>query len=138
MTATHGLSARDKALYAYLRAAERPMSAYALLDARRHFEPRIAPTTIYRSLAKLEKAGLAQRVASLKAWIPRSSVNTAGVLAICDSCGTVEEVTGATAVTAVTKAVALSGFHPARPVIEVHVHCPRCESDPATRSVSHV
>lgn len=107
------------------------MSAYDLLDARRGAEHRIAPTAIYRSLFKLEKAGLVQRVATLNAWIARLPRQPAAssVLAICDSCGAAEQVAEEGAIQAVTDAVARSGFHPNRPVIEVHGHCTRCEPD---------
>ncbi len=125
------INARDMALHACLCAASRPLSAYDLLDARRAAEPRIAPTAIYRSLTKLEKAGLVQRVATLNAWIARPPKLPAepSVLAICDSCGAVEQVAEAGVIQAVTDAVTRSGFHPNRPVIEVHGHCTRCESE---------
>ena len=125
------LNARDTALHACLCAASRPLSAYDLLDERRAVEPRIAPTAVYRSLSKLEKAGLVQRVTTLNAWIARPSRQPAesSVLAICDSCGAVEQVTEPSAIQAVTDAVTRSGFHPNRPVIEVHGHCIRCEPD---------
>jgi len=127
------LNARDTAIHARLCAASRPLSAYELLDGRREAEPRIAPTAIYRSLSKLERAGLVQRVATLNAWIARPARQPAepSVLAICDSCGAVEQVAEAGAIQAVTDAVIRSGFHPNRPVIEVHGHCTRCEPDPA-------
>lgn len=129
--ATNQIKARDIALHACLRGASRPLSAYDLLNARREEEPRIAPTAVYRSLSKLEKAGLVQRVATLNAWIagPTRQPAESSVLAICDSCGVVEQVAEAGAIQAVTDAVARSGFHPNRPVIEVHGHCTRCEPD---------
>lgn len=125
------LNARDAALHACVNGASRPLSAYDLLDWRRREEPRIAPTAIYRSLSKLEKAGLVQRVATLNAWIARPSRQPAGssVLAICDTCGAVEQMAEADAIQAVTDAVSRSGFHPNRPVIEVHGHCTRCDPD---------
>jgi Fur family zinc uptake transcriptional regulator len=128
---TSPLNARDTAVHACLCAASRPLSAYDLLDGRRAVEPRIAPTAIYRSLSKLERAGLVQRVATLNAWIARPAKlpHAPSVLAICDSCGAVEQVAEPSAIQAVTDAVTRSGFHPNRPVIEVHGHCTRCEPE---------
>lgn len=131
------LSEREQAILACLRRSGRPLSAYDLLDLRRDAEPRLAPNAIYRALARLDRAGLVRRVASLNAWIarPPGPPQATGVLAICDSCGAVEQLAEAAAIQAVTDAVARSGFHPDRPVIEVHGHCTRCEpaADP-TRS----
>ena len=124
------LSHREQALLDFLQGAARPLSAYDLLELRRAAEDRLAPTAVYRALARLDRAGFIQRVASLNAWIarPAGPSLSSGLLAICDICGAVEEIRETGAVQTVTEAAARSGFTPVRPVIEVHGHCARCDT----------
>lgn len=125
------LSERDQAVLMFLQQAGRPLSAYDLLYLRLTAEPRIAPTAIYRALDRLGRAGLAERVATLNAWIhrPPEAAQNSGLLAICDSCGAVKEIDETDAVQDITDAAARHGFISRHPVIEVHGQCKRCDDD---------
>ena len=83
---------RDKAVADALRRAAKPLSAYELIDLLKD-EGVIAPTTMYRSLRRLMRAGLAHRLESLNAFVlcNQACSGCAAVFAICDGCGTVAE-----------------------------------------------
>jgi Fur family zinc uptake transcriptional regulator len=123
------LSDRELALLDALRSAGRPLSAYDLLERRRTTECGLAPNAVYRALARLDRAGLVQRVASLNAWIARLSgpAQATGALAICDACGTVALIPESGVVESVMSSAARSGFTPVRPVVEVHGLCAACD-----------
>ncbi|RFC65107.1 transcriptional repressor [Fulvimarina endophytica] len=77
-----------------LRAATRPMSAYALLDKLRP-EGLKAPLQVYRALDRLVGDGAAHRLESLNAFVACShggcSEHTATGFMICETCGNVTE-----------------------------------------------
>lgn len=77
-----------------LRSAERPLSAYAILDELRS-EGLKAPLQIYRALDKLIASGNVHRLETLNAFVACShggcGAHTATGFMICESCGTVTE-----------------------------------------------
>ena len=119
----------DTLVYDILRAANGPVSAYDILDRLRPLRPRIAPTTIYRALDHLIRAGRVRRIESLNAYLPSSDAgDKAVVFAICDDCGRVQQRDAGAEVARLTKALAKDGFRPTHPVVEVHGRCGDCDA----------
>src|SRR5919204_1667540 len=77
-----------------LQAANAPMTAYAILRALRSHRT-AAPTTVYRALSRLLRAGTVHRLESINAYVtcrdckPHQGPN---VFAICGDCGRVDEL----------------------------------------------
>ena len=118
----------DRLIYDVLRAASRPVSAYDIMDRLKPDRPRIAPTTIYRALEHLIRAGRVRRIESLNAYLPANQAgDRAVVFAICDDCGRVQERDAGAEVGRITKALAKDGFRPTHPVVEVHGRCGDCD-----------
>jgi Fur family zinc uptake transcriptional regulator len=83
---------QDKLIFGALREAQRPVSAYEIIDQLRG-QATLAPQTVYRSLDRLIASGSAHRLESLNAFVAccQSSHQGAAVFAICDDCGSVTE-----------------------------------------------
>jgi Fe2+ or Zn2+ uptake regulation protein len=127
-TAT-ALSGNDLLVFEVLRAANGPASAYDILERLKPERPRIAPTTVYRALEHLIRAGRVRRIESLNAYLAaRDAGDRAVVFAICDDCGRVQERDAVPEVGRITKALAKDGFRPTHPVVEVHGRCGDCDS----------
>lgn len=93
-----GLAANPRKVYAALKEAGRPLTAYQLIDALRD-EGMTAPPTVYRALARLTEAGLAHRIESVNAYVACAADHAhAGggtgsiVFTICEACGRAREV----------------------------------------------
>lgn len=123
------LSGNDLLVFEVLRAANGPASAYDILDRLKPDRPRIAPTTVYRALEHLIRAGRVRRIESLNAYLAATEAgDRAVVFAICDDCGRVQERDAGTEVGRITKALAKDGFRPTHPVVEVHGRCGDCDA----------
>jgi Fur family zinc uptake transcriptional regulator len=123
------LSGNDLLVFEVLRAANGPASAYDILDRLKPDRPRIAPTTVYRALEHLIRAGRVRRIESLNAYLAATEAgDRAVVFAICDDCGRVQERDAGTEVGRITKALARDGFRPTHPVVEVHGRCGDCDA----------
>lgn len=122
------LSINDAAVLKLVQAAARPRSAYDIMELMRPERSRIAPTTVYRALHRLAADGLVHRVETLNAWFapPASGPREGGIVTICDDCGSVGEFAAPEALAAISGALGTAGFHPDRPVIEVHGRCKPC------------
>ena len=122
-------------LLGILRRQIQPQSAYALLGQMRHDRPNLAPTSVYRALDALLRAGSIHRVESMKAYVAcKHGAHDAGcIMAICDACGAVEERVAPALIDDVSAEASKSGFTPLRHVIEVHGHCADCEPDGIAR-----
>jgi len=119
----------DRLVFDVLRAAGGPVSAYDIMDRLKPDRPRIAPTTVYRALEHLIRAGRVRRIESLNAYLPASGTSDrAVVFAICDDCGRVQERDAGAEVGRITKALAKDGFRPTHPVVEVHGRCGDCDA----------
>lgn len=119
----------DQLVYAVLRAADGPLSAYDIMDRLKPDRPRIAPTTVYRALEHLIRDGAVRRIESLNAYLPASQTNErAVVFAICDDCGRVQQRDAGVEVARLTKALAKDGFRPTHPMVEVHGRCGDCHT----------
>ena len=128
------ITANDRVVLDFVRKAAHPMSAYDILDLMRPDRPRIAPPTVYRSLARLAGLGLVHRVETLNAWFApaMASPQGSGIITICDDCGDVGEYPAPEALSAIAGALGASGFHAQRPVVEVHGLCGQCDSKAST------
>lgn len=94
-----------KLVLSALQQDQRPHSAYELVDKLRDVGIS-APVTVYRALEQLIDAGRVHRLESLNAYVActhgHCQENTDAAFAICDDCGSVEELADAS----VTKAAA--------------------------------
>ncbi|MEM6608092.1 MAG: Fur family transcriptional regulator [Pseudomonadota bacterium] len=111
-----------------LRRADAPMSAYDILAALSANNPKIAPTTVYRTLNALIKKGRIHRLESLNAYMACQcdAHDHQSILSICDDCGSVEETVAPELLARMSTVVGQSGFAPSRHVIEVHGTCADC------------
>ena len=82
-------TARQDDVLSVLKACDRPMTAYQILERLQASEPDIAPPTVYRTLSSLTDQGRAHRLESIRAFVPCtcSHQNSVPVLAICGDCG---------------------------------------------------
>jgi len=100
------LSPQVQSILKVLTAAQRPLSAYDILDKLRSTGIK-SPPTVYRALDKLAGMGLIHRLASLNAYVPCCQHNKSACghdhhhghdadhisqFAICTSCGRVQEL----------------------------------------------
>lgn len=88
------LSPNGRKIFDLLRRSQKPLSAYEMLDKLRA-EGLRAPTTVYRALAALTKAGLVHRIESINAFVAcqhHDGHAHIGQFAICTSCGAAEEL----------------------------------------------
>jgi Fur family zinc uptake transcriptional regulator len=111
-----------------LKGSVAPMTAYQILEELQEGEPDIAPPTVYRALAALTKQGRAHKLESIKAFVPCRCEHeeSVPVLAICDTCGQVEEHNGDALLGKLSKMVAQTAFKPDRHIVEIHGHCGQC------------
>jgi Fur family zinc uptake transcriptional regulator len=86
------LSPKERLIVGALRRADRPLSAYDLIDLL-HTEGVSSPPTVYRALKRLTELGLTHRIESLNAFVPCVHGGHAGTaaFAICSDCGMVSE-----------------------------------------------
>ncbi len=130
----HGDRIREGIL-ATLKQSDNPLTAYDVLEQMSPAYPRIAPTTIYRALAKLIERGCVHRIESLNAYIACNgdSHHADSVLAICSDCGSVDENVSPALLRELSSIIGQSGFAPTRHVIEVHGVCGSCSTEHVTR-----
>lgn len=86
------LSPKETLIVEALRRADRPLSAYDLIE-QLHDEGVSSPPTVYRALKRLTELGLAHRIESLNAFMSCAHGGHTGTaaFAICSDCGTVSE-----------------------------------------------
>ena len=122
-----GLARNQKKVYDHLLKANQPLGAYDLLDGLRH-EGFRAPPQIYRALKALTSMGLVHRVESLNAFIACGQKHSAGqiVFAICDECGTVDELTPVEIPEKIKQLSLQSGFNAKKMVVELAGTCSNC------------
>lgn len=114
-----------------LQQAQRPLSAYALLDILRAQGLR-APAQVYRALERLVQQGLVHRLETLNAYVtcnhPRDCRN-GGVtaFAICDSCGHIDEIVDIDLGNCLGRWVKHSAFSMRDSTIELRGTCAGCQ-----------
>jgi Fur family zinc uptake transcriptional regulator len=131
------LSLPNQKIMDVLARADRPLSAYDILDKLRRSGVR-SPPTVYRALEQLVKRGMAHRIESLNAFVAcrhHGEHDSVSSFAICSSCGAVEE---SAEDASIVKAVAKIGQKFLKTVdhkvIEVTGICRICDAEHAARS----
>ena len=117
--------------------AERPLSAYSILDVLRDHGFR-APLQVYRALEKLVEFGLVHRLESLNAFVACQHPSCDGetdetiLFTICESCGSVEELVRDKLVNAVNELAHEIDFSLNKSVIELRGICAKCKKSGRT------
>ncbi len=118
-----------------LAGAEKPLSAYDVIDALRG-QGRLAPPTVYRALQKLIDEGLAHRLETRNAYVAcqhgdatcepgHGHAHRAGFM-ICRVCGRAQEFGDAEVEALLAQTAAHSGFVAERVAIEIQGFCQLC------------
>ncbi|MEP4198020.1 MAG: Fur family transcriptional regulator [Aliishimia sp.] len=120
--------ARQSDVLSVLKACDKPMTAYQILERLQVSEPDIAPPTVYRTLSALTEQGRAHRLESMKAFVPCrcNHVESVPVLAICEDCGLVEEHDGSGLLSTLTALTDQNAFKAQRHIVEVRGLCGTC------------
>ena len=121
-------AARQTDILSVLKACDRPMTAYQILERLQVSEPDIAPPTVYRTLSALTKQGRAHRLESIKAFVPCRCSHVEGLplLAICEDCGLVDEHDGSDLLPKLTALTDQNAFRAERHIVEIHGLCHTC------------
>jgi Fur family zinc uptake transcriptional regulator len=116
-------------VYAVLRAADKPMTAYDLLDALRA-EGVTAPLTVYRALRRLIADGLAHRLESLNAYVvcAHPDDSHAPAFVVCEGCGAVDEIEDRQAIGLLTSDARRKGYAVSRMAVEMIGACRSCRA----------
>ncbi|MCB1509008.1 MAG: transcriptional repressor [Hyphomicrobiaceae bacterium] len=118
-----------------LQKAERPMTAYQILETVRDAGIS-APLTVYRALERLQQDGQVHRLESLNAYLPCCQSHgcaphqgrDAPVFVICERCGMAEEIVDAAVGNALRQLSETRGFRVAAVSIEVKGLCASCKN----------
>lgn len=129
-----GLRGNDLLIARALREAERPMSAYDLIEQLRD-QGISAPTTVYRALNRLIAKGRVHRLESLNAFVccAHDCSHDAAIFAICGGCGSVEEFSDEVVAGRLSEWARVTGFALAHITIELRGRCATCDP-PAHRN----
>ena len=108
--------------------AERPLSAYEILDRMPVGKRRPAPPTVYRALDFLLEQGLIHKLESLHAYVSchHPEHPHASQFLICTDCGRVNELCEQGIERQLREAVDATGFRTRRPVVELLGTCANC------------
>ncbi|MEK0165660.1 Fur family transcriptional regulator [Phaeobacter sp. JH20_36] len=119
---------RQSDVLTVLKACDRPMTAYQILEQLQLSEPSIAPPTVYRTLSALTDQGRAHRLESINAFVPCrcDHAESVPVLAICEDCGSVEEHDGSDLLPKLTELTDRNAFKALRHIVEIHGLCGTC------------
>ncbi len=125
------LTRNQQVVWDALRASDRPLSAYALLDQVQGAQLR-APLQVYRALDKLIAHGLVHRLESISAFVAcsrqhRAADHSVG-FAICDDCGHVEEFAQPAIGRGLSDWSRQRAFAPRAVTVEVRGVCRNCRS----------
>ncbi len=107
--------------------AERPLTAYEILDLLRPKDPSATPAGVYRSLDFLTELGLVHRIDSAKSFIACAMPDHAhpSQMLVCRRCGTVVE-TDDSRVASATESLGRLGFALGRNTMEFVGLCSSC------------
>ena len=127
------LTANRRDVLALILAADRPVTAYLLLDQLKRAHPGAVPATVYRALDFLMEQGLVHKVERLNAYVGcvggTSHVHDHPVqFLICRDCGGVTEVEDDEVAEALAHAAERTGFTPAHATVEVEGTCGDCSA----------
>ena len=121
-------SVRQDKVLGILSNCAKPMTAYEILECLKAKEPDIAPPTVYRARSALTDQGRAHRLESIKAFVPCKCDHADGVpvLAICNTCGSVEEHDGQDLLQTLTALANKNTFQSERHIVEIQGYCSEC------------
>ncbi len=114
-----------------LKTANKPMTAYALLDALKIAGIK-APQTVYRALNQLVSEGRVHRLDSLNAYClcqHRGHLHPS-VFFICNACGLVWEQDSPALQTVIQQLATAQNFAFSHSVLEIKGQCTDCQSNP--------
>jgi Fur family transcriptional regulator, zinc uptake regulator len=122
------LTAQRKTVLQLLIAADKPLSAYDLLERLRGQVKNPAPPTVYRALDFLMQQGLIHKLESIHAYVGCTHPDHphAGQFLICADCGEVEEVADPRVLESLEAAGQAQGFRTLRSVVELLGTCAHC------------
>jgi len=122
-----GEAMQTKVMHA-LKESRVPKSAYDILAQLKQENSKLAPTTVYRALTALMDQGQVHKVEGLNAFtVCRADhAHEPALLAICDSCGQVDETVAPNLAGAAKDVLQDRGFAASRHVFEVHGQCGSC------------
>lgn len=124
-------------VFSALAGMGRPASAYDVADAvSRASGRRIAANSVYRILDLFVAHNLAKRVESRNAYVANTHPDCAHdcIFMVCDGCGRIEHLDDDRLAAQMRSVARLSGFRPARAVLEMIGQCRACQGD-ATATV---
>jgi Fur family zinc uptake transcriptional regulator len=123
---------KDQLIARTLREADRPLSAYELMELLRD-QGVNAPTTVYRALSRLIAAGHVHRLESLNAFIccTRNCRHDMAVFAICEACGAVAEFDDDVVAERLAGWAHTAHFSLERTTIELRGRCQSCGPVPS-------
>ena len=128
MTKRSAKTDNHERVYAHLRKADAPLTAYQLLEAMGG-EGFRAPVTVYRALDRLIGEGRVHRLDSLNAFVPCIDLHNphgAPVFAICSDCGGVHEIVEPGLFDQLRKFAAAKGFSVTEARVEMRGRCAHC------------
>ena len=108
--------------------AERPLTAYQLLDRLKETRKGAMPPTIYRALDFLIENKLIHKVESLNAFVPCEAGHHEHAIQflICNGCGQVTELEDLGISRAMERAVSAKGFVASSTIVEIEGTCAAC------------
>ena len=114
-----------------LLAADKPLTAYSILDALRDRGLK-APLQVYRAISKLLEIGVIHRLDSLNAFVPcqldssNCNIEKTVIFAICLECGKAQEVSDPLTVDAIQNISRNTNFRLENSVTEIRGLCANC------------
>ena len=108
--------------------AERPLTAYQLLDRLKETRKSAMPPTIYRALDFLIENKLIHKVESLNAFVPCEAGHHEHAIQflICNTCGQVNELEDSGIARALDHAAESKGFIAQTTIVEIEGTCAVC------------
>jgi Fur family zinc uptake transcriptional regulator len=109
--------------------ANRPLTAYQLLDQLKATRPGAAPPTIYRALEFLLEQKLIHKLERSNAFIACTGLGQhahAAQLLVCGTCGQAAELEDRSVARALWQAAAEIGFRPSNRIVEIDGICADC------------
>ena len=109
--------------------ADKPLTAYEILDQLRESLKNPAPPTVYRALDFLLEHGLIHKLESIHAFIgcTHPDHKHTSQFLICNDCGDVSEIENKAIEKSLHSAEQAAGFKTSHPVIELLGTCSQCQ-----------
>lgn len=127
--ATPKLTKNQNLVFDALVDAKTPLTAYSILDLLREHGFR-APLQVYRALEKLVELGVVHRLESLNAFVacqhPHCEGHSIMVFAICETCGSVSELSDSNLESGLKDLAGQQGFSMKKSIIELRGLCEAC------------